>query len=42
MDERVARERLLTERAEVERLLLQALTPDGIALAVAALGELEA
>lgn len=28
--------------AEVERLLLQALTPDGIALAVAALGELEA
>ena len=34
--------RALAVDAEVERLLLQALTPDGIALAVAALGELEA
>ena len=34
--------RALAVDAEVERLLLHALTPDGIALAVAALGELEA
>jgi len=34
--------RALAVDAEVERLLLQALTPDRIALAVAALGELEA